>query len=60
LASKKKRPDHIFGSRADKDVLAALEMAKSGLRPLARRGTANKNANPKPSANPKAANPHFL
>jgi hypothetical protein len=53
--AKEKRPRNIFGPRADKAVLEALEMANSGSRPLARRRTVKKNVDPKPLPNPKAA-----
>ena len=51
VASNQKRPGHIFGPRADEEVFEALEMAKSGSRPLARRRTARKNINLKPLPN---------
>jgi hypothetical protein len=41
-AKKDKRPGHFFGAREDKQVLAALELASSGLRPLARRQIAER------------------
>ncbi len=50
-ASKQKRPGHFFGPRADEEVFEALEMAKSGSRPLARRRTARNKINLKPLPN---------
>lgn len=43
-AAKNKRPRHFFGPRADQEVFAALELARSGSRPQARRRAAAKKS----------------
>ncbi|MDA1324635.1 MAG: AAA family ATPase [Proteobacteria bacterium] len=47
-AAKEKRPGYIFGLQADSAVFAALELAKSGSRPLARRELIRKQTDIEP------------
>jgi hypothetical protein len=54
-AKTENRAGHFFGPQADGEVFAALELARSGLRPVARRATTNTQFDPKTLRNPKAA-----